>query len=34
MIESGGPPRDKSEQVILNNYLAINFIREHRKESG
>lgn len=33
MIRSGRPPRDKSEQMILNNYLAMNFIREHRRET-
>ncbi len=34
MIKSGRPPRYESEQMILNNYRAVNFIREHRKESG
>lgn len=32
MIKSGRPPRDKSEQMILNNYHAMNFIRENRRE--
>ena len=32
MIKTGRPPRDRSERMILNNYLAMNFVREHRKE--
>lgn len=32
MIRTGRPPRDKSERMILNNYHAMNFVREHRKE--
>lgn len=32
MIRTGRPPRDKSEQMILNNLHAMNFIRDHRKE--
>lgn len=32
MIKSGRSPRDKSERMILNNYHAMNFIRENRKE--
>lgn len=32
MIRTGRPPRDKSEQMILNNYHAMNFIREHTNE--
>lgn len=32
MIKSGRPPRDKSEQMILNNYRAMNFIRDNRQE--
>lgn len=28
MIKSGRSPRDKSERMILNNYHAMNFIRE------
>ena len=32
MIKSGRSPRDKSERMILNNYIAMNFIRENRKE--
>lgn len=32
MLQSGRPPRDKSERMILNNYIAMNFVRENRKE--
>lgn len=32
MIKSGRPPRDKSERMILNNYHAMNFIRENRHQ--
>lgn len=32
MIKSGRSPRDKSERMILNNYHAMNFIRESRDE--
>jgi Fic family protein len=32
MIKSGRSPRDKSERMILNNYHAMNFIRENRNE--
>jgi len=32
MIRTGRPPRDKSERMILNNYHAMNFVRESRKE--
>ena len=32
MLKSGRPPRDKSERMILNNYAAMNFVREHRNE--
>ncbi len=32
MIKSGRSPRDKSERMILNNYHAMNFIRENRGE--
>lgn len=32
MIRTGRPPRDKSEQMILNNYHAMNFITEHGEE--
>ena len=32
MIRTGRPPRDKSERMILNNYHAMNFVREHREE--
>jgi len=30
MIRSGRSPRNKSEQMILNNYLAMRFVGEHR----
>jgi Fic family protein len=30
MLRSGRPPRDHSEQMILNNYKAMHFAREHR----
>lgn len=30
MIRSGRPPRTKSEQMILNNYRAMNFVRERQ----
>jgi Fic family protein len=32
MIKSGRPPRDKSERMIFNNYLAMNFVRDHRQD--
>jgi Fic family protein len=32
MLKTGRPPRDKSERMILNNYRAMNFVREHRNE--
>lgn len=32
MLRTGRPPRDKSEQMIVNNYHAMNFVREHRRE--
>jgi Fic family protein len=32
MIKSGRSPRDKSERMILNNYHAMNFIRENRDQ--
>jgi len=32
MIRSGRPPRDRDEQMILNNYLAMRRIRERRDE--
>lgn len=32
MIKSGRNPRDKSERMILNNYHAMNFVRENRGE--
>lgn len=32
MLRTGRPPRNKSEQMIVNNYHAMNFIRECRQE--
>jgi Fic family protein len=32
MLRSGRRPRTKSEQMILNNYLAMDYIRERRQE--
>ncbi len=32
MIRSGRPPRDVDEQMILNNYHAMHFIRERQHE--
>lgn len=32
MLRSGRTPRTKSEQMILNNYRAMNFVREHRDD--
>jgi Fic family protein len=32
MLRSGRKPRDRSEQMILNNYQAIQFVRENRSE--
>jgi Fic family protein len=32
MLRTGRPPRDKSERMIVNNYHAMNFIRERRRE--
>lgn len=32
MIRQQRPPRDKSEQMILNNYYAMQFIRDNREE--
>lgn len=32
MIKSGRPPRNKSERMILNNYNAMNYVREFREE--
>lgn len=32
MIRSGRPPRDKSERMILNNYYAMDFVRQNRRE--
>lgn len=33
MLRSGREPRDKSEQMIWNNYQAMQFILTHQKES-
>lgn len=32
MLRKKTSPRDKSQRMILNNYVTINFIREHSKE--
>jgi Fic family protein len=32
MIRQNREPRNKSEQMIFNNYLAMEFIREHKNE--
>ena len=32
MLRSGRPPRDRSEQMILNNYRAMNYVRERTGE--
>jgi Fic family protein len=32
MLRSGRPPRDRSEHMILNNFNAMSFIRDKRKE--
>lgn len=32
MIRSGRPPRDKSERMILSNYHAMDFVRQHQRE--
>lgn len=32
MIRSGRKPIDKSERMILNNFLAMQFVQEHRSE--
>lgn len=32
MIRSGREPRDRSERMIANNYVAMQFIREHRND--
>ena len=33
MLRTGRPPRDHSERMILNNFHAIQFVREHRSEA-
>lgn len=33
MLRTGRSPRDKGEQMIWNNYQAMQFIREHRGDS-
>ncbi len=32
MLRTGRTPRTKSEQMIVNNYRAMNFVREHRDD--
>lgn len=32
MIRQGREPRDRSERMIVNNYVAMQFIREHRDD--
>ena len=32
MLRSGRPPKDRSEQMILNNFIAMRAIREHKDE--
>jgi Fic family protein len=32
MLRSGRPPRSKGEQMVLNNYRAMNFVREVQKD--
>lgn len=32
MIRQGREPRDRSERMIVNNYVAMQFIREHRHD--
>jgi Fic family protein len=32
MITSGRAPRDKSERMILNNYYAMDFVRQNQRE--
>jgi len=32
MLRSGRKPRDRGEQMILNNYRAMRFVRENRQE--
>ena len=32
MLRSGRKPRDRSEQMIFNNYQAMQFVREKRSE--
>src|SRR5205807_459844 len=32
MLRSGRKPRDKSERMILNNYLAMKLIKPHVKQ--
>ncbi|RDI48521.1 Fic family protein [Nocardia mexicana] len=33
LIRSGRPPRDRSEQMIVNNYNAMVFVAEHKDEN-
>ena len=32
MLLSGRPPRDRGERMIVNNYRALQYVREHRSE--
>lgn len=32
MLRSGRSPRTRSEQMIVNNFRAMNYVREHREE--
>jgi Fic family protein len=32
MLRSGRPPKDRSEQMIVNNYRAMNYVRDHRDD--
>lgn len=32
MLQTGRPPRDRSEQMILNNFRAMQFVRESHRE--
>jgi Fic family protein len=33
MLHSQRKPRDRSEQMIMNNYRAMSFVRDHRQDS-
>ena len=32
MLRTGRPPRDRSEQMIINNYLAMQYVRDYQDE--